>query len=158
MKIKTDFKKFKETEPPSRWARLYHAGTEWFMLWESLEEQARMGNGQPFFYVRPFVTGIIIEIFVKSIVLQEDPNFNPLDKQYRHRTTNIINIYKEKIPVLNEIANDAYLISLIKSYEDTIDTKFGETSVSFNVADAKKVTDAAFKIREIIRIKAGFKN
>lgn len=53
MKIKTDFKKFKETEPPSRWARLYHAGTDWFMLWESLEEQVHSDNGRPFFYVRP---------------------------------------------------------------------------------------------------------
>ena len=155
--IETKFPKFLKDEFPDRWARFFHAGTDWFMLCEMLREE-RKKPGNPFFYVWPFATGITIELFVKASVSYENPKFDPQKQLYGHQTTNIINDYKETIPVLNEISNDLHLMKVIKSYEDTIDTKFGDTAVSINGDDEKIVIDAAFKIREVLRIKAGFRN
>lgn len=153
------FPKFPNNGFPDRWARFFHAGTDWFMLCEMLEEERKKpGSVLTLFYVWPFATGITIELFVKSIVSYEDKTFNPQKKCYNHSTTNIINDYKSKIPVLDEISKDFHLMKIIKSYEGTIDTKFGDTAISVNGDDERKIMDAAFKIREAVRIKAGFRN
>ena len=155
--IETKFPKF-SNKTRGRWTRFFYAGTDWLILCEMLKEEREKIEGKILFNVFPFATGITIELFVKSIVSYEDSSFNPQNKCYRHCTTNIIKDYKNKIPVLCEISNDSHLMKLIKSYEDTIDTKFGDTAISINGDDEKKVIDTAFKIREILRVKAGFRN
>lgn len=156
--MKTKFSIISEGDFPGRWARLYHAGTDWLILNGVLDAEPKEAGGSYLFYVRPFVAGFAFELFLKSVVAQTDPSFNPMNRRYGHHTANIIEDYKARIPVLEKISRDSHLMRVVAEYEKTIYSKFGDTYMSIDRGDQKLLLDAAFEMREVVRLKAGFRN
>lgn len=144
--MKTQFAKIPDKEFPHRWARFFHAGTEWLQVYELLKEESIKKDVRIIaLYVYSYALGIATELFVKSIVARKDPSFNP--KRFNHNTADLINAYSSNIPILDTIAKNNKLMELIKSYEDTVDTKFGDTTISIEGKDEQMVLDNVYKIR-----------
>lgn len=143
--MKTKFNKFEDNQFPNKWSRFLTAGDSWLKTLEVLEENRdRIGWGV--FYVIPQIVAFCLELYVKAIVSHFDNTFK--GREYSHKTTKIINEYKDKIKILNDIYSDSRTMDLIKEYEHTIDTRFGDTSVSIDGNDQQIVINTIHQLRE----------
>lgn len=126
------------------WSCYFHAGDAWLMSLQVLEEnkhQIFLG----IFYVIPQIVSFCLELFIKSRVSYVDNTFNGLD--YKHKTSKILLKYRNDIPIFEKIVSDEKVFKLIETYESTIDTKYGQTYVSLDGADQKKIIDIVYELR-----------
>ena len=69
----------------------------------------------------------------------------------------IIKAYEIKIPIFSEIAQNQKLFDLIKEYEKTLDTRFGETAVQLEGTDTKLMLETVHRLREEMTKRTGLK-
>ncbi|PIQ81443.1 MAG: hypothetical protein COV78_00130 [Candidatus Pacebacteria bacterium CG11_big_fil_rev_8_21_14_0_20_34_55] len=153
--MKTKFTKFSKTDAHvmQKWASFFHAGDAWLASLQVLEDgKDQIGWG--IFYVKPWVVAFCLELYVKAIASHADNFFNGGD--YRHGVTEILKKYFS-ISFFGEILKDDELMILIREYEKTIDTKYGETYVSINGDDQQKIIDLVYKLREEISSRTGLR-
>ena len=147
----TKFTKIDKTDF-SNWVLWFHAGDAWLNSLEILRDNRdRIFWGV--FYVTPSVVAFCLELFVKSLAAHVDNLF--VGKDYPHNTTAIIEKYASSIPVFNKIKTDKHLIKIIKEYEKTKDTRFGETYVSLNGDDQMKLISLIYELRSEICKRTG---
>jgi hypothetical protein len=142
----TKFSKFPGNFPHN-WAKYFHAGTEWLQTFQLLEDERKKDTGIFLFNVYPHVLYFSLELLVKSLASHEDPSFDAKKHGYGHSASKIIKHYGTTIPIFNTIGNDQPLMDLIKEFEKTLDTRFGETTVQLEGADTKLMTDTVYAIR-----------
>lgn len=129
------------------WASFYHAGTDWLNVYE-FHKQHR-DNGIPsFMVIDPFIAGLTLELFVKSMAAYHDPTFNPRD--YRHQTSKILENYKDKSEIFTEIVNDTELMELIREYQKTVSSRYGTIGGMIPYAEQEKIIATGFQIRQEI--------
>ncbi len=151
--MSTKFTKISSNEIPS-WDNFFRAGDAWLESLEVLNDN-KNSIGWGVFYVRPSIVAFCLELFVKAIAAHEDKSFN--GKKYRHHTTDILDDYKNKISIFFKISNNSELVGLIKEFEKTIDTKFGETYVSTNDNDQQKIIETVYELRKEICKRTGLR-
>ena len=143
MKVKTAFPKIPHIKEhhSSKWIFYFHAGLQWLETYKLVRDNNDLPHS--LWFVESHTLYFSIELFIKSWAAKENPSFNAqIDKDSSgktigHRATAIIEEYKEKIPELNSLYKNKYLFNLIKIYEGTLVTRFGETSVAINGDDTK---------------------
>lgn len=152
--MKTKFTKFTKESNIPKWESFFTAGDAWLQSLQVLNDN-KDDIGWGIFYVKPWVIAFCLELFVKAIITREDQSFE--GKKYSHRTTEIIEKYKNMIPIFEKIFNNHPLFLLIKEHENTIDTKFGETYVSIDGEDQNKLIEVVYELRSEICKKTEFK-
>jgi hypothetical protein len=144
--IKTKFPKFQE-DFPKKWGMLFHAGTDWLQVFQLLEVERQKPTGIFLFWVYPHVLYFSLELFVKSLASYENSAFNAKKDGFGHSATKIIKAYK-KIPAFNKIYKNKKLFDLIKEYEKTLDTRFGDTSVQMDRTETNLIIQTVYELRE----------
>ncbi len=141
--MKTKFTKFSKENSIPQWNSFFTAGDAWLQSLQVLNDH-KDDIGWGVFYVNPYVVAFCLELFVKAIAAYEDHSFE--GKKYFHRTTEIIKKYK-KISIFKKILNNNSLLLIMKEYESTIDTKFGQTYVSIDGDDQNKLINVVYDLR-----------
>lgn len=152
--MKTKFIKLSKKDSIPKWSNFFTAGDAWLQSLQVLNDN-KDSIGWGIFYVKPWVVSFCLELFVKSIASHEDSTFD--GKKYSHRTTEIIKKYKNIIPIFKKIFSDLQLFLLMKEYENTIDTKFGETYVSIDGDDQNKLIEIVHELRSEICKRTGLR-
>ena len=152
--MKTKFTKFSDSDHIPNWSNFFRAGDSWLQSLQVLDDN-KDNIGWGIFYVKPWVVAFCLELFVKSIAAHEDSTFE--GKEYYHRTTKIIEKYKNIIPIFEKIFSNHPLFLIMKEYENTIDTKFGETSVSIDGDDQNKLIEMVYELRGEICKRTGLR-
>lgn len=148
----SNFSKINPNVP--KWSNFFRAGDAWLQSLEVLKKNIeKIGWGV--FYVTPFIIAFCLELFVKAIASHEDNSFN--EKAYSHNTDKILKSYSEKISLFKTICKNKKLMLLIKEYQKTIDTKFGETYVSTSGVDQSLIIDTIYELRSEICGRTGLK-
>lgn len=150
----TKFTKISHDGNISNWDNFFRAGDAWLQSLQVLEDSKNQ-IGWGVFYVKPWIIAFCLELFVKAIAAHKDNSFNGND--YNHKTTKILEDYEFKIPVFEKIFKNKELIGLIKEYEKTSDTKFGETYVSINGSDQNKIVNTVYELRSEICKRTGLR-
>lgn len=141
----TKFTKISQADPHiPKWSNYFRAGDAWLQSLQVLDDNKKQ-IGWGVFYVKPWIVSFCLELFIKAIVSHENNSFN--GKDYSHETSKIIKKYASKISLLEKILKDKKLMVLIKEYEKTLDTKFGETYVSIKGDDQNRIIDTVDEIR-----------
>jgi len=151
--MQTKFTKLPDSTP--KWVQFFHAGTEWLQTFEMLEAEMKKETGVILFWVYPHVLYFSLELFVKSLASHVDPTFDARKGGFGHSAAGIIDTYKTTIPIFKEISEDEDLFYLIKEYEKTLNTRFGETSVQIEGSDNQLVINSVYKLREEISKRTG---
>ncbi len=138
------------------WSTFFHAGTEWLEIFEILDKETNKQYGFISFYAYPYILYFSLELFVKSLAKYEDCTFDAKKDGFLHSVTDIFVKYKD-IPFFFEIIQNHKLFNLIKEYEKTLNTRFGETAVQINGLDTKLVLETVYKLRGEICKKTGLR-
>ena len=154
--METKFPKF-DGSFPSKWSMFFHTGTEWLQAFQLLEDEKEKKTGIFLFWVYPHVLYFSLELFVKSLAVHEDSAFDAKKNGFGHSATAIIKAYEIKIPIFSEIAQNQKLFDLIKEYEKTLDTRFGETAVQLEGTDTKLMLETVHRLREEMTKRTGLK-
>ncbi|MCP6726639.1 MAG: hypothetical protein KJI69_01185 [Patescibacteria group bacterium] len=154
--MSTKFTKFKQNSRP-KWIMLFHAGTEWLQAFQILRDESKKISGTFLFFVYPHVLYFSMELFVKSLAAHKNPDFDAKKDRHGHSATDIIKTYKKEIPIFSKIIKDKKLFDLIKEYEKTIDTRFGDTGVQLKGPDTKLMIKTVYKLREEMTKLTGLK-
>ena len=142
-----------------RWPMFFHVGTDWLMTWQVLTDLRRDGKNAGLvpspFYVDNYIVHFCLELFTKSLVDYSVPGFNP--KEFSHRTLQYIQKYEFVSPIFAKVTSDADLCALIREYQNTVDTRFGETYVLGEKSDVDKMMSLVYEIRAEICTKTGLR-
>lgn len=133
-------------EFPDKWPQYFHAGSDWLYTVLVLDENAR-GDGRFVFYVYPHALYFSLELLVKSLAAYVNPEFDARKEKLNHSVTKIVEKYKSDIPLFEKIYSDTALMALIREFEKTFDTRFGETYIQTNRADMNIVLNTACEVR-----------
>jgi predicted DNA-binding protein YlxM (UPF0122 family) len=154
--METKFPKF-DDDFPSKWSMFFHVGTEWLQNFQLLDDEREKPEGIFLFWVYPHVLYFSLELFVKSLASHENAAFDAKKDKFGHSATAIIKAYESKIPLFAKIAQNQKLFDLIKEYEKTLDTRFGETAVQLDRSDTKLMLDTVHELREEMCKRTGLK-
>lgn len=143
--MKTKFVKFSKNDEMQKWSNYFRAGDAWLSSLQILDDN-RNESAWGVFYVNPWVSAFCLELFVKARISFEYIDFD--GHRFSHKTTNIIRNFENEIPIFQKIYRNNNLFNLIKEFENTKDTKFGETSVSLDGNDQKKIIDTVYELRD----------
>lgn len=154
MKLSTAYAQAHATPGPA-WAMYFHAGTEWLQLWQLIDERRYDDTAGPLFYVEPHVVHFCVELFVKALIIQSEPTFDP--KTNGHRTLDNIIQHSSASPLFAKILADKQLAYLVREYEKTVDTRFGETSVQIDGEDTRRMIGLAYEMRVELCGKTGLR-
>jgi len=133
--------------PLSPWILYFHASAEWLNVWTLLRDNVdNMSMGGPFFYSKPHVLHFSLELIVKARIAYSDMAFNP--KTNSHKTSLNIIQHQSVSPIFRQVAADQNLMNLIREYENTVDTRFGETIVQNDGDDEELTVKLVREIRD----------
>ncbi|MCX6728841.1 MAG: hypothetical protein NTV39_03675 [Candidatus Saccharibacteria bacterium] len=133
--------------PLSTWILYFHTSAEWLSVWALLNKNVHnIDEGAPFFYTKPYIANFALELIVKARIAFSDATFNP--RANGHRTSQNIIQYQSVSPILKRVANDSDLIDLIKEYQNTIETRFGETAVQTDSDEEAQIIELVREIRD----------
>ena len=140
---------FGPTDIP-KWIFYFSAGAQWLRTYEIVRDLKNADrNPDWLYYVEPHALYFAIELFVKAFAAKQNPNFNARadknanGKRIGHSATSIIEEYRARVPTFDVIAKNQRLFNLIKTYEGTLNTRFGETAVSMEGSDTTLLFDTA---------------
>lgn len=154
--MKTKFTKFDKSFP-DKWSMFFHAGTEWLQLFQLLEDERKKETGLFLFWVYPHVLYFSLELFIKSLASYENPAFNAKKDGFSHSATAIIINYRNVVSIFDEIFQNQNLFNLIKEYEKTLDTRFGETAVQLDGNETNLIIEIIYKLREDMTKRTGLR-
>ncbi len=151
--MNTKFTKLKEAyaqigaTPIKPWVLYFHTSAEWLNVWNLLNNNMdNLEVGGPFFYAKPHVAHFSLELIVKARISYSDSTFVPSANSH-HTSRNILQ-HQAISPIFQEVAANNALLDLIKEYEKTLDTRFGETSVQTKGSDEAQIVNLIRRIRD----------
>ncbi len=129
----------------------FHVGTEWLQTFLILkDEREKKGSRLISFWVYPHALYFSMELFTKSLAAHKNLKFDAKKEGLGHSVTKIISFYENKISVFAEIAQNKRLFELIREYENTLDTRFGETAVQMDRFDTDLMLETVYKLKKEI--------
>src|SRR5262245_999679 len=123
-------------EDAHHWASFFHSGTEWLQALQLLQS-SRDKVWIP--YVELHILHFCLELFVKALASFHHPEFDAKVERLGHRTADIIEKYKFNVPIFDRISSDNQLMTLIREYQRTVDTRFGGTYIIADAIDANSM-------------------
>lgn len=145
--MKTSIKKIpSESKFPPKWSCYFHAGDSWLEILQWFIDNKERVNGWSIFYVKPWIVSFCLELYSKSIVSYLDKDSNV--RIYQHETSKLLSDFADKISLFSRILENGEIVSLIREYEKTVNTKYGETVMLIDGDDQNKLINLVYELRE----------
>ncbi len=139
------------------WSYFFHAADQWREAWLIMQEDKSKNNSW-LFYVESHILYFSLELFIKSIISYHINDFDAKKELLGHSATKIINKYKNIVSIFNKIDTNKVLVNLIKEYENTLSTRFGDTGAMCDGGDEKLIIDTIDELREYMCRQTGLRS